>query len=625
VRALVCALALALGEPPPARATYSLPEVDETAVRGEESPALRVLEPTALVALERRGLSLMHVLGAAGPAAGATAYDLTARSSRWRSLVAVLDADLDELSARPGVGRGVEAPNHPFDADWLRSPRAHFELVAVVNRLDRMLAEPAPGCGEVRLVYRLALTPKARATTRLPMTVSLVLHQPADADTSCRGVAQRWLQLPRGGAPRVAAVAALVDAAALARIEIDLQNMHGPSLRRDEDDHAEYVLRSFDVVGDALVPRRLLDTPRADLAIEDRDALRNWIVASFDAIDAGTAVVPNRFLALRAVSVTPRGLARAANRPYKSLFATDADARAAFARLPYERASLVKSPAALLRRLDSLTCAGCHQSRSIAGFHVLGEERDPDARFNALAVGRSSHFDEELPWRQAVLEHVASGRSIQSFGAARPFAEHASAVAYGAHCAVRAAERLDPGFAGWECASDLRCRNAHDDEIGFCVPDDRNHPGDACQDVTLAVRDSPQPDGDRVLAHAPEVCSPSEGADPALTTCSPNAFGFPGGECSDACDTLGETRGTTICADLPLSGFESDCFVTARPIEECLREHVVRRRVRACDAGHPCRDDHACARVAGAAPDRGACVPPYFVLQARVDGPLLDR
>jgi len=31
------------------------------------------------------------------------------------------------------------------------------------------------------------------------------------------------------------------------RIEINLQNMHGPALRKNEDDHAEYLLRSFRV------------------------------------------------------------------------------------------------------------------------------------------------------------------------------------------------------------------------------------------------------------------------------------------------------------------------------------------------------------------------------------------
>ncbi|MGH7280341.1 MAG: hypothetical protein ACRELY_02370, partial [Polyangiaceae bacterium] len=131
------------------------------------------------------------------------------------------------------------------------------------------------------------------------------------------------------------------------------------------------------------------------------------------------------------------------------------------------------------------------------------------------------------------------------------------------------------------------------------------------------------PDGDRIKTDRAETCEPLE-KDPSAS-CSPNGFGFPGGLCSDSCSVSGAVRGDTICADLPLSGFETDCFPFAKPIEQCQAEHSVRRNVRWCDRDHPCRDDFGCARVAGAPPGVGACVPPYFVLQARVDGPARDR
>ncbi len=38
--------------------------------------------------------------------------------------------------------------------------------------------------------------------------------------------------------------------------------------------------------------------------------------------------------------------------------------------------------------------------------------------------------------------------------------------------------------------------------------------------------------------------------------------------------------------------------------------------LRACDDQNPCRDDYVCARAAHG----GACLPPYFVFQLRVDG-----
>jgi hypothetical protein len=107
--------------------------------------------------------------------------------------------------------------------------------------------------------------------------------------------------------------------------------------------------------------------------------------------------------------------------------------------------------------------------------------------------------------------------------------------------------------------------------------------------------------------------------------CSPNGFGFPGGLCSSACETVGDERGDTTCVDIPSSGYESECFFIPTPIEKCLETHKARRRVRSCDEDHPCRPDFACVAASSEPGKRGACVPPYFVFQARVDGPMLDR
>jgi len=139
----------------------------------------------------------------------------------------------------------------------------------------------------------------------------------------------------------------------------------------------------------------------------------------------------------------------------------------------------VKSPRGLLRRLDQGTCQGCHATRSIAGFHLLGESRDPDARLNALAVARSTHVHLELGWGSDLIATVARGQD--AYDAPRPFAERRAKGpgGIGAHCGLDA----DPSFAGWTCASGLVCRDLyHDrDAIGACAPEDGNHEGDACQ------------------------------------------------------------------------------------------------------------------------------------------------
>jgi hypothetical protein len=134
----------------------------------------------------------------------------------------------------------------------------------------------------------------------------------------------------------------------------------------------------------------------------------------------------------------------------------------------------------------------------------------------------------------------------------------------------------------------------------------------------------PGPDGDRVKPEPLSACGKADaGASDDEAQCSPNGFGFPGGLCSAACATIGDVRGDSICVDIPSSGYESECFFTPVPIERCLETHRARRRVRSCDVEHPCRPDFACVAVPGET--LGACVPPYFVFQARVDGPMLDR
>jgi hypothetical protein len=590
---------------------------DEAAVVAEAHGALLETDPRAMVGLEVRGLSLPSLFGAR-----ARGNDALAETSLFAALASIVARDLKELDARPTIGDDP-APNRPFRLRWLSDARARFELVGAVNRPDRGFVE-GPGspsaCGEARLVYRLVLEPARRPPTPLPMTVSVVFPQPAQPgaapEAACAAIARRWRGLPREGAARLDALAALYRSLPpFTKVETNLQSLHGPALRAGEDDHAEYLLRTLGRRGDTLVPEPLLDTPRGDLDAGEQAALASWIRAHFDAIDRGTAVIPPRFLATRAVSVAPRGLARVANRPFARMFG---DGSAAFGALPYEAGRLVRSPRGLVRRLDQATCSGCHESRAIAGFHLLGEARDPEARFNALANGRSNHLAAELAWRERVLLAAAEGGD----GATepRPFADRGSG-GYGAHCAIDA----DPTFAAWRCDAGLACHDLTGDEVGVCAPADANHEGDACEAARVVPASPPDaPDGDTIVAAAKEAClfgGTRSGAD----ACSPNHYGFPGGMCSEACTTLGRAGESVVCADLPASGYESDCFPLAVPIEQCLATHLARRRVRACDAEHPCRDDFGCARVPGLGPREGACVPPYFVFQARVDGPLLDR
>jgi hypothetical protein len=597
--------------------------VDVDGVVAGETASVVETDPRAMAALEQRGLSAARLFGA-----NRRTNDALAKTAVFAAIVRTLETDVRELDARPGVGPDP-APNRPFDVRWLRDPRARFELIGAVHRPDRKFVE-GPGsrsaCGEARLVYRLVLEPPGRPATALPMTMNVIFPLGAPCDEAARA----WTTMPLRGKARVDALAAIYRSLpSFIKVETNLQNLHGPAVRPAEDDHAEYLLRSFEMVNGELVARPLLDTPRDDLSKEDREALAKWIVDHFREIDDGSYVIPDRFLAQRSVSFAPRGAARTKNRAFARLFPD----RSVFAALPFEKAWLLRSPLALLRRLDQGTCSGCHETRAIAGFHLLGEDRNPDARFNALAVPMSNHFSGELTWRTEMAFAAARG---MAFWKPRPFAEsnEATAGARGAHCQMmnvvekngrKVFEKLpDPSFVAWQCGAGLRCRDlyADPDGIGVCAPDDGNHEGDACEDARAEPLEGP--DGDRIVSRGKETCF-FGGKDAGKDSCSPNHYGFPGGMCSDACTTLGRVRDGFVCADLPASGYETDCFPQRIPIEKCLETHFARRIVRGCDPKNPCRDDYACARVPGLPPTEGACVPPYFVFQARVDGPVLDR
>jgi hypothetical protein len=542
---------------------------------------LLVDDPRTLLALEERGLSFARVVGKDG--------------------LAVIHQAVTDDMAELTKSAPADSPRRPFHPEWLT--RGSFELVGVVNRIDRRAFDPTT-CGEVRLVYRLALKGKKRPITRLPMTVNVRIPQPKPRGADCRAVAERWLSTPD--------VAGLVNELPRpTKIEINFQSIHVPATEQDMDDNAEYVLRAFDVDGRKLVRGHLFNTPRADLDQNGRAKLLAWIEGHLAEIDEGTAVVPDELLATRITSVSPRGLVHPANRPFSQLVG---EPRAAIGHLALEQRARARTPELLLRRLDELTCVGCHQTRGIAGFHLLGEERDAQVTFNALAVGHSPHLGADLGWRALDLASVAKGERAP----VRPFAAFPDGRE-GAECG------LVPGLAAFPCAPELVCRDIHHGTWGICArKEGGTHAGEPCEDVD--VTPDPRLLGALVRGHGPDATCPAPiGAATKGAFCAPNWLGFTGGMCSETCSRLGDVQGGSICAPLPSAGYEADCFRSREPIETCLDRHFAFARVARCDAATPCRDDYGCARVSGAPAGTGGCVPPYFIFQARVDGPLLDR
>lgn len=541
---------------------------------------LLVDDAETLLALESRGLSFRDVVGPAG--------------------LSVISQVVTDDVAEATKGASPDNPRRPFKPAWLT--RGSFELVGLVNRIDRRVFDAAT-CGEVRLVYRLAFAGKKRPTTRLPMTVNVRIPQPKPQAGNCRDVAARWVAMRDLGE--------LVSTLGRpAKVEINFQSIHIPASQQDMDDNAEYVMRAFDMVDGKLVPGLLFNTPRVDLDAAQRGRLLAWIEGHTKEIDQAIAVVPDEFLATKVTSVSPRGLVHRQNRPFYELFPAPLPA---FEKVSFEGRARARTPDLLLRRLDEMTCVGCHQTRGIAGFHLLGEERSAHATFNALAVGHSPHLGADLGWRALDLASASNGEPAP----VRPFAAYPNG-AMGSECG------LAPGLSEWGCDAPLVCRSIHQREWGVCAPREGARPGEPCEDVDV-VPDS-RPNGAVVTGRGADKTCPALAAGPRNGPfCAPNWLGFTGGMCSEVCTNAGEVEGASICAPLPSAGYEADCFLSREPIETCIARHLTTARVAKCDRSTPCRDDYGCARVPGAPPGVGACVPPYFIFQARVDGPILDR
>jgi hypothetical protein len=569
-----------------------------TAPPAPSEHALLVTDPAVLAELERDTAAFWKVFGA--DASASTAQ--LSRESHFRALASLVRGDVarkEQGDRQAGVG--VKPAHRLFDPGWLSSPKLRFELVGVVNRLDRWSFEPQH-CGETRLVYRLAYTTTVRGRTvssRLPMMVAMVFWQPRDG-AGCASSAAQW---PAPWQP--ALVSALREGplaperlglGALKSIELNYQLVRWPStVRPNMAGHAEYVLRVLHVSGATLVPAPLENTPdvarlRADGAL--RGELLAWMrdPGNLAAIDAGTARVPDRFLARHAVSISPHGLARLANRPFRTLFAPED-----FDDLDHGSRVVARSSAALLRRLDGMSCGGCHQSRSTAGFHLLGEERDA-RRLDALEVAISPHLAGDLPRRALELEAVLGAAPAPPRGQSD---HEAMPGEYGAHCTLGSR----PGFADLKCAPGLSCVDSGD-ELGSCLPEPgAGHGGDPCERAIVRTDASPY-DDDAVVAE--QGCKSG--------SCFTNHGGFPHGMCAESC---GRGRAGTRCGLVPITLDFSGCVAQSRPFTECVETMAERAALRACDAQHACRDDYVCAR---ALDEGGVCLPTYFLFQLRVDG-----
>ncbi|MFI0845784.1 hypothetical protein [Mesorhizobium sp. IMUNJ 23232] len=620
-------------------------------------PVLFIDDRVLLTRLEDRGYGFGDLFGKKG----ATDLDTLYRDApAYRSIVDTIGADVAALRAemkaggRPlyevtdgNVGRVI-------DMRWLKTDAASFRLVGVVNRLDRrdfLALKGSAGCGEVRFVYRLGYAFRKNGkgkvlASRLPFNFNAVFDVAPDADGSCQGVAGRWTPGIDEAADAGWLAGGPLDRSALTfrQLELNAQVVRFPSGQETEfGGQAAYLMRIFAMQGDAVSEVPLENTVDGARVAGDA-ALKAEIAAyvrdNFAAIDTGVYEIPDDLLARKVVSYSTFGSVRAVNRPFSGLFEP-----ADFAGLDFSTGKLLRSPEALLERLDNGACQGCHQSGSTAGFHVIGLDDGTASPLNRIKVGVSPHLHAELPRREAYVAAVAEGREPDRFRplSAAPPANWSAEASPAYQPAGAAMPCMMPDEAAhfgetWSCGAGTVCTPVAGASNGRfklaqCLLPPKSpkmFSGHPCMSGEIAENRS-QPFNDRM-----KLISQFAAFDKDISrtgyTCRPPEIGVPGGLAYRACDDKdrnfanfkqGQPMPREICG--LAGGKKFDLCVATNNFDQCLGGAVVRGNRPSCSADSFCREDYMCQEFPSDTPGLkkvkgiGFCSPTYFVFQMRID------
>jgi hypothetical protein len=403
-----------------------------------------------------------------------------------------LDADFARYIARhkaelpnESIGIGAGFAFELFDRVQLYSADTRFVLSGIVNRMDRAYAAPE-NCGEIRLIYRLTQTNaaaigEAGVTPRLPMTLNVVLKAKGEgAAVTCAEIARHWLAADSGALD-------LVRPENIDRIETNLQIAHAPksALR---DFRTDYLMKVFkyDAASATFVESPLEDQIDRNRLLNDDKLAREfkaWLLAPehFSELDRGTVLIPDEFLAKSAVAPTPAGFVPSELMPAYGLVVgegakpvfTEDDVVSALKAAAEHGIALqnIRSVAGFARRLNDVSCAGCHQTRGIGGFHFPGVDWMAAKPSNATVVPASPHFFGDQVRRRDILAAFRDGKApdFSKGFASRPQSRGSTELAgteyedgWGAHCYVQHARASDNdrSFRSWTCAEGLACEAA---------------------------------------------------------------------------------------------------------------------------------------------------------------------
>jgi hypothetical protein len=485
-----------------------------------------IIDPLALHELDHGRFGLTRIMR---PAQSADTPLTNAQLFALPSMAPVkkaLDDDFEHYVAKhkaempsESIGVGSEFAFQLFDRAQLYSPDTRFVLSGIVNRMDRAYV-PGLDCGEIRLIYRLTPTNAAAAigeasvSPRLPMTLNVVLKAkggtPADSKDvtiSCTEIAKRWLaagSLTATGvelAEKLTAPGGALDLVApenIDRIETNLQIAHAPK-SPTRDFRTDYLMKVFDydAKSETFVESALEDQIDRDRLLSDASFARDfktWLLdpTHLAELDRGTVLIPDRFLLKGAIAPTPTGFAASNLQPAfglvegedgtKNPIFSKSDVVLALAKAAALDVKLqnIRSVGGFERRLNDVSCSGCHQTRGIGGFHFPGVDWMAAKPSNSTVVPASPHFFGDQVRRRDIVTAFADGKrpDFSRGFASRPQLRGSSELAgteyedgWGAHCYVQHAKASenDKSFLGWTCAEGLTCQVAGDTtRMGMC-------------------------------------------------------------------------------------------------------------------------------------------------------------
>lgn len=411
-----------------------------------------------------------------------------------------------------GVGEGFDV--QLFDRAVLRSRDTRFVLAGIVNRMDRAYVSE-DSCGEIRLIYRLtrfdAAPAGAKTAVRLPMTLNLVMKARDARQTdrsgkpiTCAEVARRWLD--NGDWQGLIGSSLYPYDAMLDRIETNIQISIAPKSAL-HDFRSDYLLKVFkyNAATKQFEESTLENQIDRDRILVDDDLRRDfkaWLLApeNLREFDRGTVLIPEKFLAKAAIAPTPAGFDASDLQPEFGMMQgeskdkneadpvfTDNDVVGALTQAAARGIDMqnLRSVAGFQRRLNDVTCSGCHQTRGIGGFHFPGVDWLVDKPSNSTIVPASPHFFGDQTRRRDILTAFAEDKppDFSRGFASRPQTRGSRELAgteyedgWGAHCYLPNAGSgaADRSFTSWSCAKGLSCQAASaSSRIGMCFIETR--------------------------------------------------------------------------------------------------------------------------------------------------------